>query len=271
MKWPETLTLVRHDFSAYNELKEKKKADPLYKAFTKAYDKNPESEETKRLAIEVKEAFALNRGDHNTPLAENAGWQAKQVGERLKKIIPIPTVIFVSPYLRTNLTLDKMKEGWPELSEIKTVQENRLTEQKHGLAAIYNDWRVFTTLHPEQREFKKNEGMYYYRYPQGESLEDLSLSTKSWLGTLAREYSEEEVLAVTHHLRILSIRENIERLQVNEVIRLDREEKPINAGVTIYKGDRNQGKDGKLMLKEYNLKLYDSEHPPTQENLVFSA
>ncbi len=39
-------------------------------------------------------------------------------------------------------------------------------------------------------------------------------------------------------------------------MRIDNEEKPINCGVTVYEGHPELGSDGKLVLKEYNEKLY---------------
>ena len=38
MNWPESLTLIRHGQSAYNEVKEKKVALPAYQNFRKAFD-----------------------------------------------------------------------------------------------------------------------------------------------------------------------------------------------------------------------------------------
>jgi hypothetical protein len=76
------------------------------------------------------------------------------------------------------------------------------------------------------------------------------------LGTIVRDYFEKKILAVTHHLTILSLRANLERLNSKEFIRLDHQEKPINAGVTIYKGHPELGSNGKLILEVYNLKLY---------------
>jgi IS5 family transposase len=61
---------------------------------------------------------------------------------------------------------------------------------------------------------------------------------------------------VTHHLTILSFRANYERLSPEEFIRLDEHEKPVNCGITVYRGDPNQGKDGKLVLQIYNKKFY---------------
>jgi broad specificity phosphatase PhoE len=256
MKWPETLTLIRHDTSSYNALRQKKEDSPLYQSFKKAYDANPESPETIRLATELKDAFALGVGDHDTPLAEDAGWQARAVGEKLKGVIKLPDMIFVSPYLRTHLTLEKLIEGWPELSDVKIKEDERIREQDHGLALIYNDWRIFNTLYPDQKKLYDIQGEYWYRYPQGENVPDVRERVRSWLGAVVRDYAEKNILAVTHHLTILSIRANLERLSGEEFIRLDHEEKPINGGVTIYRGNPKLGSNGRLILEVYNLKLY---------------
>ena len=63
-------------------------------------------------------------------------------------------------------------------------------------------------------------------------------------------------MVVTHHLTILSMRANFERLDAAEFQRLDREEKPINCGVTLYKGRPYAGENGKLVLEAYNKKYY---------------
>jgi broad specificity phosphatase PhoE len=256
MKWPETLTLVRHDSSAYNVLKPLKDASPLYQEFVKAYEINPDSDISRRLAIEVTDQFSLKCGDHNTPLAEGSGIQAENMAKKLKNIINIPDVIFVSPYERTMATLNKMTQGWPELKDVKTIKEERITEQDHGLALLYSDWRVFNILHPEQRDLYERQGSYRYRYPQGENVPDVRERLRSWLNTVTRDYSGQDVLAVTHHLAILSFRANLERLDENDFLRLDKEEKPINAGVTIYRSKVNEGKDDHLELDVYNAKLY---------------
>lgn len=256
MKWPETLSLIRHDTSAYNALKMVKEKTPLYQTFKKSFEENPESDKTLKLALEVRDMFSLEVGDHNTPLAKEAGWQAKKTGEILRSKIRLPDQIFVSPYLRTHLTLKKLVEGWPELSSVETKEEERIREQDHGLALIFNDWRVFETLYPEQRKLYNTQGEYWYRYPQGENVPDVRERLRSWLNTLTRDHSEKNILAVTHHLTILSIRANLERLSGEEFMRLDHEEKPINCGVTIYKGRPELGSNGKLVLEAYNLKLY---------------
>ena len=100
------------------------------------------------------------------------------------------------------------------------------------------------------------EGSYYYRYPQGESIQDVRERTRSWFHTLTRDFSEKNVLAITHHLTILAVRANLERLSAEQFMELDEHETPINAGVTIYKGNPDIKGRGKLVLEKYNLKLY---------------
>ena len=47
---------------------------------------------------------------------------------------------------------------------------------------------------------------------------------------------------------------------LKEFERLDHEEKPINAGVTIYRGKPDQGGNGRLVLEAYNLNLYSGRN-----------
>lgn len=256
MKWPETLTLVRHAESTYNRLKADKAEDALYRDFKKAHNKDSQSEVTRQLALEVVDRFALKLGDHNTPLAGGAVEQAEAMAGKLQDIIAVPDVIFVSPYERTHETLRAMVRRWPALGDVRQIEEERIREQDHGLSLIYTDWRVFQTLHPEQKTLRNLQGPYWYRYPQGENIPDVRERLRSWLGTLTRDFREKGVLAVTHHLAILALRANLERLDAKQFVRLDEQEKPINSGVTIYRGDPSQGTDGKLVLDAYNVKLY---------------
>lgn len=256
MKWPETLTLVRHDKSVYNAAKSARQSDPLYQQFKKTFDQDPFSQTTHQLAQELRKTNKPGSGDHNMPLAAGEGHQAQTMAQKLKLLIKLPDLIFVSPYERTLHTLAKMQEGWPELKDAKTVEEGRIREQEHGMALLYGDWRIFQALHPEQRELQELEDSYYYRYPQGENVEDVRARVRSWLNTLTRDFVGQNVLAVTHHLTILAVRANLERLSAAQFLELDTNNKPINAGVTIYRGNPDLGKDGKLVLDQYNVKLY---------------
>lgn len=250
-KWP-NVTLIRHDVSKYNAMKLTRAETTLYREFREAFEKTPTGNKTQQLANQVKEEFALNVGDHNTPLHEEASQLAVDTGRLMKKSgTRLPDVIFVSPYERTLGTLASLTRGWPELGDIKTYEEERIREQEHGLALLFNDWRVFHVLHPEQGELYRAQGRYWYRYPNGENVPDVRLRNRQWLTTLTREFSGSHVLAVTHHLTILATRANLERLSADDFIELDEKSKPRNCGVTHYRSVPTE-RGGKLELDFYN-------------------
>jgi broad specificity phosphatase PhoE len=256
MKWPSSITIVRHGQSTYNELREKKRKDPEYRAFCEEYERGP-SDKLLAMAKSMQMKYALKTSDYLTPLSQEGVKQARVTGGRLGQVgLRHPRIIFVSPYLRTRQTLAAMIDGGFDASDVKIVHEDRIREQEHGLSLLYNDWRIFHSLHPEQRELRELMGPYWYQYPQGESTSNVRDRTRSFTGTMIRECAGMDVLLMSHHLTILSIRANYERLSPEEFIRLDEEEKPVNCGVTLYCCNPGLGSKGKLELKFYNKKLY---------------
>ncbi len=258
MKWPELMLLVRHDVSAYNVLKSLKAKSKLYQTFLTEFKQNPESETTQALAKAVQAQFALGVGDAKTPLRDLEAKRAREVGAALwdRYGDALPHIIFVSPYERTRNTLAGLIRGWPGLEHVRVIEDERIREQEHGLALLYNDWRVFHAIHPEQGKLYQLEGRYWYRYPQGESVPDVRERNRSWMNTVVRDFAEQRILAVTHHLNILGIRANLERWDADDFIGVDEHDKPINCGVTAYKGDPTKGKDGRFGLEYYNHRLY---------------
>lgn len=259
MKWPNTLTVIRHGESAYNVLKGQKEQDPKYIEFKRAYNRRKKDPELARQLAQVlldSKKYILGVGEHNTAMTTLGPKQAEVTGAELSKRIPLPDVILVSPYERTVHTLGGMAVGWPELANVKTIEDERLREQEHGLASLYNDWRLFHIMHPDQDTLRELQGPYWYRYPQGENVPDVRERNRSIMNTVVREYSGKEVMMVTHHLSILALRANLERLGEPGFIDLDNHQKPINCGATIYRGVPDLGEDGKLVLDVYNEKLY---------------
>lgn len=255
MKWPKQVMLIRHDTSAYNLLNDKKKENSLYQEFLKYFAKDPNGYHTQDLARRVQAMFSLRTGDARTELADKEGKQAYATGKGLSSG-KIPDIIFVSPYKRTMMTLEHIKRGWPALKKVKTVEEERVREQEHGLALLYNDWRVFHALHPEQRKLEEMEGSYWYRYPQGENVPDVRARVRSFVTTLINDFAGKKVLLITHHLTILAFRAHMERLSEAQFVKIDNEDKPINCGVTVYTGKPKDGENGRLVLDRYNEKLY---------------
>lgn len=259
MKWPASVTLIRHGQSVYNVLREKKEEDPEYQAFKAAFDRNYRDyhlEETRRLAEKMQKKYALGVSDYATPLTLEGKLQGVDTGKRLHEIVPLPDIIFYSPYRRAKDTLLCLSKGWPRLNRVKNIADDRIREQEHGLSLLYNDWRIFHALHPEQKDLHALLGPYWYQYPQGESVSQVRDRTRDIISMLIRECAGMHVILVTHHLTILSIRANLERLTPEAFLYLDREERPVNCGVTHYVGNDMLGNDGRLVLDFYNRKLY---------------
>jgi broad specificity phosphatase PhoE len=250
--------LVRHGLSVYNTRKREKQAAPLYQQFLEYWKRDHWSENTKVFARRVLGIYKIRHGDAKTPLDPRHIEIIEQTGTWLRGHYgnEPPDVIFVSPYARTRDTLRHLAVGWPALQDVRTYKEERIREQEHGLVLLYNDWRIFWTFHPEQAELREQEGAYWYRYPQGENVPDVRARNRSFITTLIREYSERRVMVVTHHLNILALRANLERWGSRRFIHADEHEKPINCGVTVYRGNPNKGKQGRFELGFYNKKYY---------------
>jgi len=260
MKWPSELVLIRHAESAYNVLKEKKRKDGEYREFEQLFEKNPRTPSLRRMALRLHARYALRCSDRDTPLTALGEAQARFTGVRMRELgMPAPHVIFVSPYKRTVDTLRFLREGWPELRHAREYNEERIREKDHGLALLYNDWRFYHVMQPEQAELSRLLGEYDYRFVNGENIPDVRQRTRSWFSTLTREFAGQRVMAITHHLTILAVRANLERMGPEEFLRLDRHEKPVNCGVTRYAGAPAEGRQGRLILDEYNRQLFSAD------------
>lgn len=255
-KWPNSVTYVRHIQSGFQAFKAQKAQDPDYVAFRREFKRNPESEKTKSLATIILERYRLGVGDHNIPTTETGRETAQVMAGNLKSLIKLPNVIYVSPYGRTLTTLEYMQRGWPALRKVKVYEDDRLRELDHGLANAYNDWRVFFTLHPEQRITHDLLGDYWYRWPQGENIPDVRERSRSMNTTFIREFAGQDVLVISHHLYLLSAMANHLRWDAKRFLWYDTYRKPINSGVTMFKANPNKGKQGRLELEAYNQKLY---------------
>jgi len=274
MKLPEVTSIIRHGESAYNILKGKKAADPEYREFRKLFEEDIASfrklspadqveadfasPRTKALARLMSVKYALDTSDYETDLSPAGEEQAFITGRSIN-IIPefrSPDVILVSPYKRTRRTLDLILKGAGTDWDAKIVIDDRIREQEHGISTDYSDWRIFHVFNPAQMRHREKAGPYWYQYPQGESVSQVRERIRSITTTLVREYAEQRVMMVSHHLTKLAFRSIHERLSPEQFIHLDENEKPVNCGVTIYHGNPDLGRNGKLELKVYNRKLY---------------
>ena len=253
MKWPKYLAWVRHARSYFNELKEELEKDPMWPVFVEEYKIDFQSSRAKNLAEKLLRKYKNPYGDRKTPLTKyGREVQAVKTGAYLKTQIKLPDIILVSPYLRCLETLEGLKEGWPELVNVKTYQEERVVERGVGIRQLYTHWRLFHVFHPEQKELYDREGYYDYQYPQGDNMRDVNFRQKSLFDTITREFRGKKVLGIGHGVTIMSFRTAQERLTEEEFLELDHSNPPKNCSITIYRGDPKQGKDGKLVLERYN-------------------
>ncbi len=258
MKWPEQLLMMRHGESVYNILRKQKEADPLYQQFIREFNIDPKSISSRALAKAVEEKYSLGMGDHDTPLVDPKCQRGILVGKRLRTLYKgePPDIIFVSPYLRTMMTFEALKKGWPELKRVKVYEDERIREQEHGLSLNSNDWRVFHALYHEQIKLYKTQAGYWYRFPQGESVPDVRLRVRSWVQTLVDDFAEQRVFMVSHHLTILSVLAHLDRWGAKQFILTDKKNKPDNCSITEYRGNPKLGTNGRFVRTYYNRRFW---------------
>lgn len=245
----EVLTLIRHGESAYNKYRANLKNSSLYQDFLKELSQITSRNGT---ALEIASRLVDENKDFRItepiPLSDEGQQQARITASRLKHLIELPDVVCVSPFRRTLDTLDCMGQGWPEINGIPVIQDERLGEQKHGSLLEYGDWKLFCFFNPEQKDLRKEQGSYYYRFPNGESIADVRVRTKSLMDDIGEKFKRKRVLVVSHNIAILTIRANLDSLSPDEVIALNKSNEQINCGITVYKNGLRQDLD--------NSKLY---------------
>lgn len=278
--------MIRHGQTVYN-LHETEKVEG-YAEFKELFEKEAPnlstasfargefpSDELRKRAIGVLEKHTPDYGDYDTKLTEWGYEQARQTGEKLHSKVPLPKVIYVSPYTRTKQTLKGLQEGWPELKNVRVLEDERIREREHGKVAIYGDWRLQHVFNPQEALAYRLASQYDFRQEGGESLLDVRNRTRDFVTMLIREHGgisqilddkvePEDVMAVTHSLTILAMKSNLERWDREKFLHEHKNNFPVNCGVSIYRakesdpGRSRQGRHGRLVLapEEYNMKLW---------------
>ena len=228
-KWPDVLWIVRHGESAGNVAREA------------AYAAN--------LPI-----IDITHRDVDVPLSPLGERQAAALGQWFGRMAPEqrPTVVLTSPYVRARETATIVAQtAGIDLEEVTDVVDERLREKEFGILDRLTRIGI-RERHPEQAEFRALLGKFYHRPPGGESWCDVILRLRSVIGTITREYCKERVLVVCHSVVVYCFRYLLERMTEEEILRIDRESEVANCSVTWYEFDPNLGKQGKLVLREYN-------------------
>ncbi|KAH3756445.1 omega-amidase NIT2 [Pelomyxa schiedti] len=142
--------------------------------------------------------------DNKIPLSPTGDEQATLAGRHLKGLIgDKPVQFFVSPYLRCEMTFQKIREAF-DPHQINVREDPRLREQEWG---NYQDPKEM----PAIIEQRRHVGSFYFRFPSGESGADVYDRVSQFLGTLLREMKKScapSVVVISHGitLRLLLMR-----------------------------------------------------------------
>lgn len=246
-KWPDKIWIVRHGQSAGNVAREAAEAagHPLIEIATR---------------------------DADVPLSTLGEHQATALGRWFGKMTPEerPEVVLTSPYLRARRTAELILDAaGMERDDVSFIVDERLREKEFGILDRMTKVGI-KERYPEQSEFYRVLGKFYFRPPGGESWCDIILRLRSIIDTITRDYRRERVLIVSHQVVVNCFRYLIERMTEEQILAADRAEEIANCSVASYEFDPTLGRHGKLAPCLFNFvaPLEDAGEPVTSKKDV---
>ena len=228
-RWPKRMWIVRHGESAGNVARDRAHAAGLSR-------------------IDIADR------DVDVALSETGIGQSEAVG-RWFAALPNdtrPDVVLVSPYRRARQTADLIgRAGGAGPDAAPPVIDERLREKEFGMLDRLTQSGI-QEFYPEQTEFRRILGKFYYRPPAGESWCDVILRLRSALDTISLHYAGRRVLIVGHQVVVLCMRYLLENMTEEQILAIDREGDVANCSVTEYVRDPAAGEAGGLVLSRYN-------------------
>jgi probable phosphoglycerate mutase len=196
----------------------------------------------------------IDKRDVDVPLSTLGEDQARALGRWFADLSPEerPAVVLSSPYLRAMRTADLIGEhGGLAPQARRPTPDERLREKEFGILDRLTTVGI-RELHPDQAEFRRILGKFYFRPPGGESWCDVILRLRSALDTLSLHHAGQNVLIVSHQVVVLCLRYLLECLSEEEILAIDRAGDVANCGVTEYRFDPAEGQNGALKMVLYN-------------------
>lgn len=228
-KWPDVIWIVRHGQSAGNVAREQAEAAG-------------------------KPIIELATRDADVPLSTLGEHQAMALGRWFAKMTPDerPGIVLTSPYVRARQTARLVLEAAGiARDEVSLVVDERLREKEFGILDRLTKVGI-REKYPEQSEFYRALGKFYFRPPGGESWCDIILRLRSVIDTITRDYRRERVLVVSHQVVVNCFRYLFERMTEEEILAADRAEEIANCSVASYEFDPTLGRRGKLTPRLFN-------------------
>lgn len=182
--------------------------------------------------------------DRNWRLAPEGRSQAAVAGEYINSLFAEGFDRYiVSPYTRTRETAALL-----QLPDARW-EENRVVRERSWGEIDSMSREEFKKNYPQNAIYKKKDPLYW-RAPAGESIASVSEDrVRNLLGTLHRENSGQNVIAVTHGDYISSSRLTIERLSDEEYLRRDADPKHSVKNCTVLQYTRKNPETGEIAGK----------------------
>ena len=195
-RWPSRMWIVRHGESAGNVAR-----DAALSAGLAHIDIADRDVDVPLSALGERQADALGRW-----------FAAMPTGER-------PDIVLTSPYRRAQRTASLIQAAGGLTDDMREfVVDERLREKELGALDRLTSSGI-RQLHPEQAEFRRVLGKFYYRPPAGESWCDVILRLRSAFDTISLHYGGRRVLIIGHQVVVLCIRFLLENLTEKQIPR----------------------------------------------------
>ncbi len=174
-------------------------------------------------------------------LTERGKLQAEKAGEFFANQSNKPNMIFSSPYTRTRETTEILLNS-ANFKHTQLVYDERLRERELG---IFDGLTKLGAMQKYPAECTKREhyGKFYYRPVGGENWADVALRVRSFWQDLRQDFTDENIIIVTHEVVIRVFRYVLENLTEAEILAIDKSCDVENGAITSYKF-----KAGKIIL-----------------------
>jgi len=228
-RWPSTLWLVRHGQSAGNVARDAAHSEGLAR-------------------------IALSSRDVDVPLSQLGREQASALGHWFRPLgsTSQPDIVLSSPYVRAIETAQLFRAAGGCDAEERICIDERLREKEFGILDGLTTSGV-AELQPEQAAFRQLLGKFYHRPPGGESWVDVIFRLRALMDTISLHYGGRRVIIFGHQVVVLCLRYIIENLSESEILEIDGAGDVANCSITEYCFDPRAGRDGGLILRNYNM------------------
>lgn len=282
------ITIVRHLESKYNEYKELVRTSDLYQSFMQSEDPVKKKQYSLDLLADFKQNVWV---DYMTNISVNGHQQWERFSSLSARLMAqnprsFPTIIIVSPYLRTRTTahyflksiagldmnidklidensIDDMLPGSFQGKDVVLQLSDEVRERDHGsdvapsyLRKYINSFSEFNSL--SWLPGDDIEQMYYYTSDGGgESQTQVNQRAKTHFNSLTSKHLHRDIMIFSHHLYILWWLNSIFKWTYRTFKHFDTHRKPLNGSINIFsKIPKTQmWQENRLRVAWYNLLL----------------